>query len=98
MWRIFSNSPLLLAVEQLAFVAEDGYGGYTLFQAGPLVLAGDVLVLVHVADVDVHEDEVLLQDGQVPQDCGSRGRGPGSRRTSCRRSRAGRACGIGRRS
>ena len=56
----------LLAVEQLAFFAEDGEGGYASTK-WDLVLGGDVLVLVHVADVDVDEYVVGVKQGQVPR-------------------------------
>ena len=76
----------LLGVEEVAVGVEDGEGGNALLERD-VVLVGDVEVVVDVADVDVDEDEVVVEEFERSGLGGSRCRGPGSRRTSRRRSR-----------
>ncbi len=54
----------LLAVEQLAFLTEDGEGGNAFVQRD-LVAGGEVEIRVHVPDVHVDEDEVGFKNGPV---------------------------------
>ena len=51
----------LLRVEKLSVGVEDGERGNSLLERD-VVLFGDVEVLVEVADVDVDEDEVLVEE------------------------------------
>jgi len=53
-----------LAIEQLAVFVENGERGYA-FSQRDLIALGNVLVLVHVADVDVNEHIIGVQDGFV---------------------------------
>lgn len=52
---------VLLREEKLAVRVEDGESGNTLFD-GHVVFFGDVDVVVHVADVDVNNDEVFGEE------------------------------------
>lgn len=54
----------MLAIEQGSFFAEDSKRGYTVVKRN-LIFPGDVEIGVVLADVDVDEDEIGLQDGQV---------------------------------
>ena len=53
-----------LAEEELAVLVEDGEGWNAFFERH-LVAGGDGRVHVHVADIDVYEDEVAFQDRAV---------------------------------
>src|SRR5277367_6102143 len=56
--------PGLLTVDEPAVHAEDGESRYSLVH-GNLVVHGDIQILVHASDVDVHQDVVGVQDGLV---------------------------------
>ena len=51
-----------LAEEELAVVIENGNGGNAAFE-GNIVFLGDVEILVHLADVDVDNDEGFIEGG-----------------------------------
>ena len=50
----------VFGVEEIAVGVDDGKSGNA-FGDGDVVLLGDVDVVIHVADVDVDEDEVLVR-------------------------------------
>ena len=56
--------PALLAIKQLAPFAQHGQGGDTLAEWN-LVLGGNVLILIHVPDVDMDQYIVGFEKGQV---------------------------------
>ena len=54
----------LLAVEQLALITDDGERGNAFAQRNPEALS-DINVFVHVANVDVDEHEVRIEDWAI---------------------------------